>query len=123
MSERSPKAREYVVSFINSLASEYQGRTYLLTKPNIVQHLAQLLFNEQRDTYLRQNALGALQKFSLRREAQQYMIECDIIPWILRLLSGESQLSSPLSDYSLEYATALLMNLSLRSRGKDICEK
>jgi len=27
-----------------------------------------------------------------------------------------------LSDYSIEYATALLMNLSLRSNGKDKCE-
>lgn len=27
-----------------------------------------------------------------------------------------------LSDYSIEYATALLMNLSLRSSGKDKCE-
>ncbi len=28
-----------------------------------------------------------------------------------------------LSDYSIEYATALLMNLSLRSSGKDKCEE
>jgi LisH domain-containing protein ARMC9 len=28
-----------------------------------------------------------------------------------------------LSDYSLEYATALLMNLSLRTKGKDMCER
>lgn len=28
-----------------------------------------------------------------------------------------------MSDYSLEYATALLMNLSLRSKGKSKCEK
>jgi LisH domain-containing protein ARMC9 len=27
-----------------------------------------------------------------------------------------------LSEYSIEYATALLMNLSLRSNGKDKCE-
>jgi len=28
-----------------------------------------------------------------------------------------------MSDYSLEYSTALLMNLSLRTKGKDKCEK
>ena len=28
-----------------------------------------------------------------------------------------------MSDYSLEYVTALLMNLSLRKSGKDMCEK
>jgi hypothetical protein len=28
-----------------------------------------------------------------------------------------------LTDYSIEYATALLMNLSLRDAGKDKCEE
>jgi hypothetical protein len=51
------------------------------------------------------------------------MIDCNVIPWIFKLLSTENQMQSPLSDYTLEYATALLMNLSLRSRGKDVCEK
>jgi hypothetical protein len=32
-------------------------------------------------------------------------------------------MQSPLSDYTLKYATALLMNLSLRSKGKEVCEK
>lgn len=42
-----------------------------------------------------------------------------MIEWIVTLLSLQE---APLSDYSLEYATALLMNLSLRSKGKTICE-
>ena len=51
------------------------------------------------------------------------MIDCNVIQWIVKLLSLEAQNNQqPLSDYSLEYATALLMNLSLRSRGKTICE-
>ncbi len=49
------------------------------------------------------------------------MIECNVIEWIVSLLSREAQSQQPLSDYSLEYATALLMNLSLRSRGKSVC--
>ena len=35
------------------------------------------------------------------------------------MLKNESE---KLSEYSTEYATALLMNLSLRSTGKDKCE-
>jgi LisH domain-containing protein ARMC9 len=31
--------------------------------------------------------------------------------------------SDQLTDYSIEYATALLMNLSLRDAGKDKCEE
>lgn len=66
----SPKIREYLVAFINSMASEYLGRTYLCQKKNIVHLLVETLYSEgNQDSYLRQNALGALQKFSLRRHA------------------------------------------------------
>ena len=50
------------------------------------------------------------------------MIDCNVIQWIVQLLAIAAQNETPLSDYSLEYATALLMNLSLRSQGKDVCE-
>lgn len=42
-----------------------------------------------------------------------------MIKWIAGVLKRESE---TLSDYSIEYATALLMNLSLRPAGKDKCE-
>lgn len=42
-----------------------------------------------------------------------------MIKWIAYILKNEVE---SLSDYSIEYATALLMNLSLRSAGKDKCE-
>lgn len=42
-----------------------------------------------------------------------------MIRWIATILSNEG---GSLSDYSIEYATALLMNLSLRAAGKDKCE-
>jgi len=106
---------------MNSLASEYLGRDYLLQRKSIVHSLVETLYLEgNKDSYLRQNALGALQKFSLRRQAQSQMIGCNVIRWIMQILS-----SSPdnLSDYTFEYATALLMNLSLRNKGKDACEK
>lgn len=47
------------------------------------------------------------------------MIQLDMIKWIARVLRNEGD---TLSDYSIEYATALLMNLSLRAAGKDKCE-
>jgi LisH domain-containing protein ARMC9 len=42
-----------------------------------------------------------------------------MIKWIATVLRNEGD---SLSDYSIEYATALLMNLSLRAGGKDKCE-
>jgi len=43
-----------------------------------------------------------------------------MIKWIANILANEG---GSLSDYSIEYATALLMNLSLRAAGKDKCEE
>jgi len=48
------------------------------------------------------------------------MLDLDVIRWLINSISKESQ---HLSDYSLEYSTALLMNLSLRTKGKDLCEQ
>lgn len=48
------------------------------------------------------------------------MIELDVIKWIIDTIRNELD---TLTDYSLEYATALLMNLSLRAEGKNKCEE
>jgi hypothetical protein len=43
-----------------------------------------------------------------------------VIRWIFETIRDELD---TLSDYTLEYATALLMNLSLRADGKNKCEE
>ena len=111
---------EYTMTFINALGNECLGRSYLLQKGDLVETLVKILKDEQGDTHLRQNALGALQKFSLRRKPQTIMIQLDLIKWISAVLRNEAD---QLTDYSIEYATALLMNLSLRDAGKDKCEE
>lgn len=63
--------------------------------------------------------MGALQKLSLRRNPQMVMIEQGLIKWMIQTLKREKD---TLSEYSYEYATALFMNLSLRSAGKRLCE-
>ena len=107
------------MTLMNALASECLGRSYLLMKPDLVETLVRILNREEGDSNLRRNALGTLQKFSLRKKPQSVMIQLDMISWISRVLRQESE---TLSDYSIEYATALLMNLSLRAAGKDKCE-
>ncbi|CAG9330157.1 unnamed protein product [Blepharisma stoltei] len=114
------RVKEYTVRFLNVIASECSGRTYLLTKENVIEILSAILFEEKEDSILRQNALGTLQKLSLRRQAQSTMIELNMIDWLARLLKHEVD---SISYYSLEYATALLMNLSLRTAGKNNIEK
>ena len=51
---------EYTMTFINALGNECLGRSYLLQKADLVDTLVNILKNEQGDTHLRQNALGAL---------------------------------------------------------------
>jgi len=47
------------------------------------------------------------------------MIELGMIEWIVNVIRSEMK---TLSEYSLEYATALLMNLTLWTIGKNACE-
>ena len=48
------------------------------------------------------------------------MINLDVIKWIVNTLKKETE---TIGEYSLEYTTALLMNLSLRVAGKTKCEE
>ena len=121
---------EYICRLVNHLASEVAGRSYLLQHQHVLPLLIDALRNEVEDSITRQNALGALQKFSLRRKPQTVMIENDLIAWIASILNkhSESETKSKedgiglLSEYTIEYATALLMNLSVRTLGKIKCE-
>jgi len=117
---RGRKIAEYGSRFINSLTSDYYGRTYLLESDKVVNLLIQIFITEKGDTVVRRNCLGALQKLSLRKRPQFIMIGKDIIRWILHALKNEK---NSLGEYFYEYATALLMNLSLRSSGKKKCEE
>ena len=57
---------------------------------------------------------------SLDRNITNRMIELDVIKWVVNLLKTES---NTLSDDNLEYANAMLMNMTLRSAGKKKCEE
>ncbi len=58
---QSLRVREFMMSFLNALSSEYLGRSYLLQRKDIVKVLVSSLYGEgKQDTYLRQNALGTL---------------------------------------------------------------
>nr|KAF6493602.1 hypothetical protein HJG63_001003 [Rousettus aegyptiacus] len=78
-----------------------------------------LIWGSDRDTATRENVLGALQKLSLRRPLQTAMIRDGLVLWLVDTLKDPDCLS----DYTLEYSAALLMNLCLRSAGKNMCAK
>lgn len=64
-----------------------------------------------------QNLVATLQKLSLRRTFQTNMINNELISWLFDLLTD----TEVLSDYTIENAVALMMNLCLRTAGKQKC--
>ena len=65
-----------------------------------------------------QHTLGAVEKLSIRKKAQNIMLQYDIIEWICSVLRNAPKLQ----ECTLEYVTALLINLALRTEGKKKCE-
>uniref|UniRef100_A0A673XLZ8 Armadillo repeat containing 9 n=1 Tax=Salmo trutta TaxID=8032 RepID=A0A673XLZ8_SALTR len=113
MRSKNEMVRQYMARLINAFASLAEGRVYLSQVPSLLRLLIDSLRTEEKDSVSRENVLGALQKLSLRRSQQSAMIEDGLIDWLV----DELQDSDCLSDYTLEYAVALLMNLCLRTRG------
>ncbi|CAK6968781.1 lisH domain-containing protein ARMC9 isoform X2 [Scomber scombrus] len=109
--------QQYMARLINAFASLAEGRVYLSQIPILLKVLTEALRKEEKDSLTRENVLVALQKLSLRRTQQTAMIEDDLIGWLVDELHN----SDSLSDYTLEYSAALLMNLCLRTKGKRKC--
>jgi hypothetical protein len=108
------------LKLMNTITNENRGRTYMLSKPSIIEEIVNIIFKEETDSEIRQNCLGIIQKFTLRSEPQKKLIELDVIAWITNVFIKECE---NISEYTLEYGLALLMNLSLRVTGRDRCEK
>jgi hypothetical protein len=119
LSKDNRKVGEFAAKLVNVIASKRRGRSYLLLDANLIPVLTQIMMKEAQDSCLRQNALGVVQKLSLRKQPQTIMISQGMIPWLVDVLGR----SAEQSDYTMEYGSALLMNLSLRTDGKDACEK
>ncbi|XP_058044626.1 lisH domain-containing protein ARMC9 isoform X2 [Ahaetulla prasina] len=111
--------RQYTARLINGFASLAEGRLYLSQNPRLLRMLEGRLKAEDKFSLTRENVLGALQKLSLRRALQSTMIKDGLIPWLVEALKD----TDSMSDYTLAYSVALLMNLCLRSSGKKMCVK
>ncbi|NXP08188.1 ARMC9 protein, partial [Thinocorus orbignyianus] len=116
---KSEVVRQYMARLINAFASLAGGRVYLSQNPALLRMLEERLKAEDKDSLTWENVLGTLQKFSLRRALQSAMIKDGLIFWLVDVLRD----TDCLSDYTLEYSVALLMNLCLRSAGKKMCAR
>jgi len=52
------------------------------------------MIEENNETIIRQDALGALQKFSLRKTPQDLMIKLNIIDYIISVIKNELNIMS-----------------------------
>ncbi|KFO94093.1 LisH domain-containing protein ARMC9, partial [Buceros rhinoceros silvestris] len=116
---KSEVVRQYMARLINAFASLTEGRVYLSQNPTLLRMLEERLKAEDKDSLTWENVLGALQKFSLRRALQSAMIKDGLLFWLVDVLAD----TDCLSDYTLHYSVALLMNLCLRSAGKKVCAR
>ncbi|XP_061862086.1 lisH domain-containing protein ARMC9 isoform X2 [Colius striatus] len=116
---KSEVVRQYMARLINAFASLAAGRVYLSQNPTLLRMLEERLKAEDKGSLTWENILGTLQKFSLRRAPQSAMIKDGLIFWLVDVLAD----TDCLSDYTLEYSVALLMNLCLRTAGKKMCAR
>ncbi|VDD76981.1 unnamed protein product [Mesocestoides corti] len=119
LSNVSLKVTEATARLSNAFASLSRGRAYLAQNPAAVSLLTKAIFrtDSTQESATRENLIGALQKLSLRRSMQTKMTDLGVIEWLVDLLDNPDNLS----DYTLEYAVALFMNLCLRTAGKKRC--
>lgn len=59
--------------------------------------------------------IATLQKMSLRKEQRNFMVEANLVEWLIYHLSNEN---FRMGTYRLEYTCALMMNLSLQSAAR-----
>ncbi|CAE8585843.1 unnamed protein product [Polarella glacialis] len=62
-----------------------------------------------------------MQRLSLRRTAQDRMINLGLVEWAVGVLGWQGEGQGTPSEFSLEFGSAMLMNLALRSVGKRKC--
>ncbi|XP_061739288.1 lisH domain-containing protein ARMC9 isoform X4 [Nerophis ophidion] len=117
LTSKNEIVRQYMARLINAISSIADGRVYLSQIPYIPKILIKTLSTEAKDSLTRENVLVSLQKLSLRKNQQLAMIENNLIGWLVDELDD----TDSLSDDTLEYSAALLMNLCLRSKGIKKC--
>lgn len=113
---------ELTLGILAVLACEAVGRSYIVSSGASVRRMVELLKSKPLDSSIHIQVLAAMQRLSLRRSAQDRMIEMGMVEWAIGVLSSQEEGASRApSEFSLEFGSAMLMNLALRSTGKRKC--
>ncbi|KAJ1489325.1 hypothetical protein T484DRAFT_1780468, partial [Baffinella frigidus] len=84
---------------------------------SIVEILVAELRRDDKDTRRRQQLLACLQRLSILRAVQDRLFDLDMVSWLVTLLLR----SDTLSETTVEFSAALLLNLAQRTRGQHDC--
>ncbi|KAJ3158875.1 LisH domain-containing protein armc9 [Geranomyces michiganensis] len=104
---------------LNAMTSISAGRGYLLLCAELIPTLLTHTFSTPPTPAHHHHALLTLQKLSLRRYAQTQMNDAHTLTRLFAML--ETGDLDALPQATVEYASALVMNLCLRTKGKKEC--
>ncbi|XP_069959432.1 lisH domain-containing protein ARMC9-like isoform X3 [Cherax quadricarinatus] len=116
MNPESQLLAQSAARLINALTAFNAGRSYLASE-EVCEVLLQALHVGHLDATTTDMALAALQKLSIRGVVQGALIEGGAVEWLVNTLAEVRTLT----PYTQEYASALFMNLTLRSAGRARC--
>jgi hypothetical protein len=80
---------EHLLALVNALAGDYEGRSYLINKGQILEKVLELMFDEEHESYIRRVSLFILQKLSLRKKVQDFLIQNQMIQFAVETLLSE----------------------------------
>lgn len=109
--------KAYALRLLNILATDAPGRQYLFKYRRLISKLLPILKEDDSGDLM--NAVAILQKLSLRKDAKVEMIKGGVLDAALKLLVDPSRLS----EYTCDYAAALVMNMCMRKEAADWCLK
>lgn len=80
---------EHLLAFVNGLAGDFEGRSYLLKKEDLIEKTLELMIEEGQESFVRRICLLILQKLSLRIKIQDFLIENQMIKFAVNILLRE----------------------------------
>lgn len=82
---------EHLLALINGLAGDFEGRSYLVKKDDLIKKTLELMFEEGQESFVRRICLLILQKLSLRIKIQDFLIKNQMIKFAVKILLVEMQ--------------------------------
>lgn len=99
------------VKLIETITTEVAGMQYLDKSRKLVGNLVGV-FNTERESHKSfKSVVGILQRLSFSKESRIQMISLGIIPMIFKVFKTEGD---DLSDFTLQFLVALMMNLCMK---------